>query len=160
VTGPLLIDGFGSSVRLRGARLFEAGPTAALWVPAGRPRLSLYAIGHYYDRWLSDRGAVYLWPEERGKPVSGWLSMRLVAPRQTGPVKLTFRLPGGTATSVRVRPGRPERLNIQVCGSGRWTATFRSDVHGLVGLRAVSVKATAPVFRASASACPEPEPVA
>jgi hypothetical protein len=159
VTGPLLVDGFGSSVQLRGARLLQAGPTAAVWVPAGRPRLAVYEIGHYHDGWLADRGAVYLWPEERGRALSGWLSMRLTVPRQAGKVKLTFRLPGGLATSVQVRPGRPERLNIQVCGTGQWTATYRSDVHGLIGLRAVSVKATEPVFRASASACPEPEAV-
>jgi hypothetical protein len=41
VTGPLLVDTYGSSVRLRGAHLLEAGPTASLWVPDGRPRLSL-----------------------------------------------------------------------------------------------------------------------
>jgi hypothetical protein len=160
VSGPLLVDRFGSSVQLRGARLVESGPTAALWVPAGRPRLALYWIGHYHDGWLADRGAVYLWPDQRGKALSGWLSMRLTVPRRAGKVKLTFRLPGGSATSVQVRPGKPERLNIQVCGSGRWTATFRSDLHGMIGLRAVSVQATEPVFRASPSACPEPEPVA
>jgi hypothetical protein len=159
VTEPLLVDGFGSTVRLGGARLFEAGPTASLWVPAGRPRLSLYAIGRYHDGWLADRGAVYLWPEAGAHAVSGWLSMRLTAPRRAGKIRLTFRLPGGTATSVQVRPGQPQRLNIQVCGNGSWSATFRSDVHGMVGLRMVSVKATAPVFRAGASACPEPEAV-
>ena len=67
VTEPLVVDTFGSTVRLRGARLVEKGPTASLWAPAGNPRLSLYAVGRYYDGWLANAGAIYLWPAEKGE---------------------------------------------------------------------------------------------
>jgi hypothetical protein len=154
VTEPLLVDEYGSTVRLQAAHMLESGPTASLWVPDGRPQLSLYAIGRYYDGWLADAGAVYLWPQTVGGRLSGWLTMQLNGPRQAGNVTLTFRLPGGERSTVRVRAGSSQRLNLQVCGAGAWYATFRSDVHGLIGLRAVSVRASAPVFRPSASACP------
>jgi hypothetical protein len=161
VKGPMLVDTFGSTVRLQGARMLEAGPTAALWVPdrSGRPRLSLYALGRYYDGWLAGRGLVYVWPEAAGRPLSGWLSMRLTAPRSLGAVKLTFQLPGGERTSVHLRPGISQRVEIAVCAAGRAHLAYRSNVIGFVGLRAVSVKATAPVFTASPSACPAPQPV-
>ena len=67
VTEPLVVDTFGSTVRLRGARLVEKGPTASLWAPAGNPRLSMYAVGRYYDGWLANAGAIYLWPAEKGE---------------------------------------------------------------------------------------------
>ncbi len=159
VTGPLLVDAYGSTVRLRGAHLLEAGPTASLWVPDGRPRLSLYAVGRYHDGWLADAGAVYLWPERAGTALSGWVSTQLVAPRELGAVSVDFQLPGGERTAVHLRPGVPQGVNLQVCGHGTWYATFRSNRHGLVGLRVVSVKASAPVFTSSASACPVPEAV-
>jgi hypothetical protein len=161
VGGPLLADTFGSTVRLRGAWMLEAGPTAALWVPdrSGTPRLSLYALGRYHDGWLADTGAIYVWPEVAGGPLSGWLTMRLSAPRNAGAVRLTFGLPEDRRVSVRVRPGKPQRVSIAVCGTGSRYVTYRSNVHGYVGLRAVSVRATAPVFSADASACPVPQPV-
>jgi hypothetical protein len=86
--------------------------------------------------------------------------MRLTAVREIGPVTIRFRLPGGQHTEVRVRPGASQRVNVAVCGSGDWYATFRSDVHAMNALRFVSVQATAPVFTPSRSACPAPEPVA
>ncbi len=161
VGGPLLLDQFGSVVRLRGAHLLEAGPTASLWVPDNgrRPQLALYAIGRYHDGWLADRGAVYLWPDRAGGELSGWLSMRLTSPKAVGANTITFELPGGEKTAVRLRPGAPEPVNIAVCGRGDWYATFRSSVHGLVGLRTVSVRSSAPVFRPSPNACPVAESV-
>ncbi len=159
VTGPVLVDAYGSTVRLRGAHLLEAGPTASLWVPDGRVQLSLYAVGRYHDGWLADAGAVYLWPERAGKALSGWLSMRLLAPREIGAVSIEFRLPGGARTAVHLRPGVSQRVNLQVCGDGDWYSTFRSARHGMIGLRMVSVKASAPVFTPSVSACPVPETV-
>ena len=162
LAGPLVVDTYGSTVELQGAHLVEAGPTASLWVPAGRPRLQLYAIGRYYDGWLADAGAIYAWPAATGRPLSGWLSMRLTAPREfSKAARITFRLPGGKRTSLTIRPGATRRLHVAICGDGNnWYATYKSSVHGLVGLRSVSVKATEPVFTPSASACPVSQPIA
>ncbi len=161
IRGPLVVDEYGSTVRLRGAASIETGPTATLWVPAGRPRLSLYATGRYYDGWLASAGAVSLWPEAPGQPVSGWLSMRLTAPPNGHALTLTFRLPGGERMSLRLRPGASRRLRIAACSDRDWHAAFRSSSFQLIGLRAVSVRASEPVFTPSSSACPVREnPVA
>jgi cell shape-determining protein MreD len=160
--GPLLVDGFGSYVRLRGAREVAQGPVSTLWAPAGKPRLELYAIGRYFDNWLADVGAVYIWPQAKGAKISGWLSMRLTAPPEAGKVTLRLQLPGGKRTTVHVHPGAMQRLNVAVCGNGSryWYMTFHSSAFGWDDSRRVSVKATAPVFTPSPSACRTPEPVA
>ncbi len=156
VTGPLLMDSYGSAVRLTGASLVEEGPTASLWRPdrGARPRLSLYAIGRYHDGWLADRGAFYLWPRQ-----SGWLTVRLTSPGEIGANTITFQLPGGESTSVQLRGGRQQVVNLAVCEPGAWYATYKAKLHGRIGLRAVSVRASVPAFRADPSACPVPEPV-
>jgi hypothetical protein len=151
--GPLLVDGYGSYVRVRNANLVAEGPVSALWAPTGAPRLELYAIGRYYDGWLADVGAVYLWPATAGAKLSGWLTMRLTAPDGPG-VTLRFELPGGKKTSLRVPPGATRRLNVAVCSNNHdWYGTFNSDSSAFVGLRRVSVQATAPTFTPDPSAC-------
>jgi hypothetical protein len=154
VLEPLLVDDYGSTVRLRGARVLLAGPTAKLWVPAGRPRLSLYATGRWHDGWLADRGTIRLWPEAATGDISGWLSMRLTASRDADAGKVTFRPHGGRPIAVHLQPGQTRRAKIPVCASGSWRATYRSSIHQLVNLRLVSVRSTAPVFTPSPSACP------
>lgn len=161
LSGPLVMDSYGSTVKLQGAHLVEAGPTASLWVPDGRPRLQMYAIGRYYDGWLADAGAIYIWPASKAKPVSGWLSMRLTAPADVPTARITFQLPGGERTVVVIPPGATRRLHVAVCGDGGdWYTTYKSNIRGLFGLRSVSVKATEPVFTPSAAACPVAQPVA
>jgi hypothetical protein len=156
VAGPVLVDTFGSTVRLQGARLLEEGPTAALWVPdrGDRPRLALYAPGRYHDGWLADAGGIYVWPRVAGGRLAGRLSIELTDPPETGrAITLTFRLPKGERIAVRVAPGAPRHVRIPVCATGSWYATYKSDVRGIVGLRAVSVRASAPVFTPGESAC-------
>ena len=159
LAGPLVMDTYGATVRLQSAHLVEAGPTASLWVPDGRPRLQLYAIGRYYDGWLADVGAIYVWPAAKAKPVSGWLSMRLTAPTDAPTARITIQLPGGKRTVLVVQPGATQRLHVAVCGAGDdWYMTYKSSIHALLGLRAVSVQASEPVFTPSAAACPAARP--
>lgn len=127
---------------------------SALWVPAGQPRLALYAVGRYYDGWLARAGAIYLWPAEKRKPLTGQLSLTLTAPPRPGAVALRFLLPRGEQRLVRVRPGAPTRVSIAVCAARSWYTVFRASSHGLVGSRVVSVRATAPVFTPAEDACP------
>jgi hypothetical protein len=157
VSGPLLVDNYGSTVRLRGARLLEAGPTAELWVPAGRPRLALYATGRWHDGWLAPGGTVRVWPEAAGRGLAGRLSIRLTDPPDGTAGRVTFRLPGGRTLSVHMAPGSRRRVTIPVCSSGSWRATYESTIRRLVSLRLVSVRATAPVFTSDPSACPRLE---
>jgi hypothetical protein len=154
VTGPVLVDTFGSTVRLRGARVLESGPTATLWLPvrAERPRLAFYALGRYYDEWLGSAGAFFAWPQQVGARVSGWISMRLTAQRSLGSARLTFN-DGQTRRSVTIPAGASRLVRIPVCAVRRARVTFNSNVQALVGLRPVSVRSTVPTFTQSPSAC-------
>jgi hypothetical protein len=150
---PLLVDEYGSTVRLERAHVLETGPTARLWVPDGRPRLSLYATGRYYNGWLAGQGRIRLWPDSAGGRLRGWLMMRLVAPSDAKSDLIAFRLPDGRTTRVRLIPGAQRRVDLPVCGAGVWQTTYRSRVQRIVNLRLVSVKASRPVFRPDPSAC-------
>jgi hypothetical protein len=156
VTGPLLVDTFGSTVRLRGARELERAPTAALWVPEpdARPRLAFYALGRYSDGWLANAGLMYVWPSARGDRVAGWISMELTSPRAVGPARVTFAMSETRRLRVNLRPGVPRRVRLAICTKGSTHVTYRSNVQVSVGLRLLSVRSTAPVFRPDRSACP------
>jgi hypothetical protein len=153
--GPLLVDGFGSTVRLRGARVVARSPMSTLWAPTGEPRLSLYAIGRYYDGWLGAVGAVYLWPASVGGRVTGHVVLKVRAPDTQGrPLVLRFEGPARRLIAVRLEPGERGTIRIPVCTAGPAYITFRSSAHGWAQLRAVSVHSSAPAFVPDEGACP------
>jgi hypothetical protein len=156
--GPLLVDGFGSTVRLRGAHVLESGPTATLWLrdSGARPRLAFYALGHYHDGWLAAAGAMYAWPEAAGRPVSGWITMRLTAPRAIGAMRLTFALSPSKSVQIRLGSGQTRQVRIPLCGGRDAHVSYRSSVRAIVGLRLVSARATAPAYTPDESACRAP----
>jgi len=149
----LVVDGYGSTIRLRGADLVRRAPTATLWLPVGRARLALYATGRYYDGWLADRGAVFLWPDRAGGRVAGYVELRLTSPGFIGRAKVTFSVPGGKRIRVALRPDSPQRVRIPVCSSGRTRVGYFAGVRAFMPPRFISVKSTAPVFRPDRSAC-------
>jgi hypothetical protein len=153
--GPLLVDTYGSTVRLQDARVVGRGPSSTLWTPDGsdRPRLRLYALGRYFDGWLAADGVMFVWPSAPGRPVSGWISMRLTAPPAVGPATLTFQFGRHARTTVRISPGTPRDVRIPICGSKDARVAYRAKNLTLVGTRSVSVQATAPVFTPSRAAC-------
>jgi hypothetical protein len=153
--GPLLVDTYGSTVRLQDARVVGRGPSSTLWTPegSGRPRLRLYALGRYFDGWLAADGVMFVWPSAPGRPVSGWISMRLTAPPAVGPATLTFQFGRHARTTVRISPGTPRDVRIPICGSKDARVAYRAKNLTLVGTRSVSVQATAPVFTPSRTAC-------
>jgi hypothetical protein len=155
LSGPLLVDTYGSTVRLRGARIVATAPHAVLWLPSKEtgPRLSLYAPGRYTDGWLASRGLISVWPEARGGQVSGWLTMHLTTPRWLDTVNLTFEGQGVERLSIRLRPGAAEPVRLRICSNRVARITYRSDSRTFLGLRPVSAKATAPVFTPSRKAC-------
>jgi hypothetical protein len=155
LAGPLLADIYGSTVRLQDARVVGKSQTATLWLPdhADHPRLRLYAIGRYSDGWLAKSGVIYVWPRVAGRRVSGWISMRLAASRLAGAATITFQFSEHARTTVHVRPGRPQLLRVPLCATKNARVTYRSKKVTLIGVRAVTVRATAPVFTPSPSAC-------
>jgi hypothetical protein len=157
VRRPLLVDGFGSTVRLRGARAVGRTPMATLWAPDGAraPRISLYAIGRYYDGWLGAIGAVYLWPENAGGRVAGHVVLHVRAPQMQGKsMTLRFENPARHVTVIRLRSQEQRTIRIPVCAAGPAYVTIRSSIHGFAQLRAVSVHSSAPRFVPDDGACP------
>jgi hypothetical protein len=156
VTTPVLIDAYGSTVRLSDARLLQTGPTASLWVPNARARLSLYAVGHYHDGWLAAAGSVFLWPETPGGALHGWLSIDVTVPAEAQkPAVLRLRSREGATSSLRLEPGERGTARLAICSEGSSAAIYRSSLRGMIGLRFVSVRAAAPRFVPDPAACTE-----
>jgi hypothetical protein len=129
--------------------------TATLWLPdrARRPRLRLYGIGRYSDGWLAKSGVIYVWPRVPGRPVSGWVSMRLAASRLVGAATITFQFSEHARKTVHVRPGRPQDVRLPLCATKDARVTYRSKKLTLIGMRAITVRATEPVFTPGEAAC-------
>lgn len=150
--GPLLIDGYGSFVRLRDAEIVKRGPMSALWKPLSIPRLDLYATGRYHDGWLANVGIIYVWPDEAGGLVSGWISMRVTMPSSFAPRTLTFTT-RGERVRLRLRPGVSRQIRVPACGVAKARVAFRSDYLDFAGLRLVSARSSEPEFVPNRSAC-------
>ncbi|MFN2469367.1 MAG: hypothetical protein ABR521_14710, partial [Gaiellaceae bacterium] len=152
LAGPLLVDGFASSVILAGARVLDRSQASSLWQPRGDARLSVYLRGRHHDGWLADRGAVAVWSP--GTRVAGRLRLTLTALRAAGTVTLSFRLrPGAAPVAVRLLPEVPRTVDLPICSAGAWQGEFWADVTGTVDGRRVSVRASEPRFVESPGAC-------
>lgn len=153
VTGPLVVDGYGSVLELRGARRVATAPTKTLWLPQGGAQLRLAFVGRYYDGWLGSGGTADAWPERPGDRVAARLELDLLAPSQGGPLALRIDLPGGARLRRVLQPGRQQRLSIPVCARGRWSASFAADALRVVDGRRVGLRASAPRLRDDPAAC-------
>lgn len=152
---PLLVDGYGTTIVLRGGRTVAASPPYRLVQPAGRPRLALYMPGRYFDGWLSLAGRVTVWPERLGGDLAGRLELELRSPRTADPVAITFERPGGGTVSFPLRAGERRRVSLPLCSqSGPWKVEFSVPFTGTVGHRLVSVQATTPRYVPAPGICP------
>src|SRR5262249_56650659 len=88
-----------------------------------------------------------------GRPVSGWLSMRLATTRFLRSSHLTFQYGEHRRTTVLVTRDRPQTVRIPVCAANNARVTFRAKEYAIFGDRAVSVESTAPTFTPNAAAC-------
>ena len=115
--GPLVVDGYASTVQLADARLVARAPRDTLILPRGPARLRLYVIGRAADGLLvGSRGALLFWTDRPGVlvvRVSG-RDLRIGARHVHGAAIL--RLPvcragrfaiGVTTTIDRIIAGRP-----------------------------------------------------
>ena len=65
--GPLVVDGYASTVQLEGARLVASAPRDRLYMPRGEARLRLYALGRSADGLIvGSRGAIIFWADRPG----------------------------------------------------------------------------------------------
>jgi len=139
---PLLIDGFGGTLRLADADLLGSSPSFSLWQPHGNARLSLYLAGRYADGWLAGAGRMYLWPSRPGGVVAARLELPLVAPPEQ--VTLHFRAKAAPPLTVQLRANERRTVSLPVCSRGPWYLTFLSENRGFVGGRVVSVQSGEP----------------
>lgn len=146
--GPLLVDGHGSTVLLRGARRVAAGPTKTLWQPDGTPQLELLVAGRYFSGLMAAEGGIRAWPAEPGGRIAAWLELELSAPSA---VTVEVELPDDRTLSRTVTA--PTLVRIPVCSRGVWTASYRSGSIGVVHGTRVGVRASEPRLVADASAC-------
>jgi hypothetical protein len=136
VAGPLLVDGFGQTVRFASARTVARFGTWTL--VTGDTRLRLQATGRYADGWLAPQGKISVWGAR------GHVALTLTAPHGAGTVTMTFAWPRHTMR-VRLTPERPQRVVLPV-ESLPFTAGYTASSYGFLGSRPVSVRATAPAF--------------
>jgi hypothetical protein len=151
VVQPLLIDGWGGTVRLRGARLVQSAAGFDLWQPTGTPRLELYYGGRYPDGWLGTFAWIDLWPDRAG--LAGRLAFDLALPSASRPVTVELASRGSARRTLTLRSGRTQHVELTVCSSKRWQVVLRASGSGAVGTRVVSTRSTVPVFRQDPGAC-------
>jgi hypothetical protein len=156
VEGPLLVDGYGGTIALSGAKVLASSQSYTLWRPKGPARLSLYLAGRYSDGWLAGAGRMYLWPERAGGPIAKRVTLTLAAPAAADGMTIRFQEPGKAVREVRLEPGRSQSVAFDVCSRGPWHVTYISSVRGFVGTRVVSAQAGRP--RVTPIACSTQRP--
>ena len=145
VDGPVLVDGYGGTIELAGAKAVASSQSYTLWRPNGPARLSLYLAGRYSDGWLAGAGRMYLWPERRGEPIGKRVTLTLAAPAAAEGMTLRFDEAGKPVREVKLVPGRPQTVTFEVCSPSTWYVTYLSSVRGFVGTRVVSAQASEPL---------------
>ncbi|MEP6811514.1 MAG: hypothetical protein ABI990_00850 [Actinomycetota bacterium] len=125
--GPLVVDGYASTVDFRAARIVARAPRDRLIVPAGIARLRLYVIGRSTDGLLaSSRGAILFWADRPGM--------------------IVVRVSGGDL-HVGDRAIKGSRLlQLPVCRAGRFAIAFQTTLDRLVGGRPAGGRMSLPRF--------------
>jgi hypothetical protein len=141
----VLVQEHAARAELDGARLVTREANTSLWQPVGgTPRVAVLTTGYFPDGWLADRTTVSVWP--RGdEPREGTLRIAFALPDGVPPDDLTLTAPDLERT-VRVAPGRPARLTIDVHASRPWTLVIRGSRPLLSVGRLVSVQGAPPTF--------------
>jgi hypothetical protein len=127
VSGQVVLDEDGTAL-LPVARERENGP----WLSARSPQLAAMIEGRYGDGWFAPSGRAQVF-----RP--GRISFTVVAPEP-----MTLRIAGRV-----VRIGTHAPVRVYLCASRSFGYAFSK--HGYVGLRAVSARATLPVWTRSRS---------
>jgi len=153
LTDPALIDQYSASVQVRDAKRLGSDPTSVLYRPAGALTLRLVAIGQLDKNWLAERGAFLVWPDVKGGPVAGHITLHLSLPAGAHTIRMQFR-GRHLLRTVAISPGTPRVLSLPVCGNGPTDVTFAAQSSGRLGDgRIVSVGSTPPVFTPDPRAC-------
>jgi hypothetical protein len=133
IQGPLVVDGYASTVVLQDARVVASAPHDRLWVPRSGGRLRLYITGRSANGLLWSRGRISYWADGPGRlivPVSG-TDVRIGAHRVRG--RAILRLP--------------------VCGAGLWSVRFSATLQGRIAGRLVGGRMGLPRFVSARHPC-------
>lgn len=156
LAGPVVVDGYGSVVRLRGASILASSPHYDLWRPNGAAaRLSLYFGGLYRDGWIAPRSTIRMWPGQSGQ-LAGHLTFTLRLPFDSSGVRVVGSLPGGRRFDAKLPSRTPTKISIPVCSTGLWQAELQVRFVAVAPGRYLAARTTSPVFHADPSACAVP----
>jgi hypothetical protein len=153
ITSALLVDDYSVTALFTGATPVAHATFHTLWKPHGTPRLSLYAIGRYYDGWLAGSGGIALWPKPGARSLAGFFTMRVTGNAALGDVDLVFDLPNGRKATYSVAPGQTKLLRVPVCSQGSWQVPFHTTKRQIAGGRGVSLTSGVPGFTPDARGC-------
>lgn len=157
VSGPLLVDEFSTTVRLRDARVAGRSKTMTLYRLGGRARLAMLWPGRFFDGYLATAGSIVVWPAREHARLAGWLTFRASAPRLDGSNDLNLQVVGGRRQVVHLPRGRSVPVRLAVCTSGRpWQVAYDARPLGFADIRLVAARASVPVFTPSRAACERP----
>jgi hypothetical protein len=145
--GALAVDGYSSTVLLRGARTVATAPSFRLELPSGPARLAALMAGRSTNGLLAHDGEIVLWPEH-GSRLAGWLELTVRAP-DSGPLSLDI----GDGV-VRAPAGGSTRIRMPVCSRGSWSMGFTASPQQLMGGRVVSGRSSPPRYVPDRAACP------
>jgi hypothetical protein len=155
VTGPVMIDDWATGVELQQATFVSRSTSGALYRPHGNLRLRLLSFGRYADGWLTNHGALVIWPAPGERRLSGRLEFPIRAPRPDGTVTIRIRQPGSDKLlAFTTKPGQTRTIVIRVCSSGAVSLPFSAAPLGGIGDgRTVTAMTGRPRFVPSAAAC-------
>jgi hypothetical protein len=132
--GPVVVDGFGSTVLLQDARVVAAAPNNRLWLPRTDARLRLYVIGRAEaggGLWRS--GRIMYWADRPGV---------LIVPVSGKDVHVGTHRVRGRAT-----------LRLPICARGQWSIDYSATLSGFSGGRLLGGHMGLPRFVAAAHPC-------
>lgn len=145
VSGPLLVEGYSSTLTLADARPVVSSPLSTLWRLHGPARVSTFAKGRYFDGWLASESSITVWPDASGT-ANGVLRLTLYLPKGVTGGSVLLTAPGYRRT-VSVPPGATRNVEIPVHHRSPFTLGLRSTaLRFLSDGRDVSVEARVPVF--------------
>jgi hypothetical protein len=152
LTGPLVIDSYLHTVRLRGAVDVGKSSSFTLWLPRGLPRFSLYASGLGSGA-IGPNTTLRLWPEKSGARLAGFLSFRASVTPEVGQVTLSLKTPGAAKRTITLKRGGTSPIRFAVCSKQPWRAMINANRASITGTRLISARASTPVWHEDATAC-------
>jgi Dolichyl-phosphate-mannose-protein mannosyltransferase len=155
VTGPVLIDDWGTTVELQQATLVKSSVAGSLYKTGSGLRLRLLAFGRYADGWLGGRGTIIIWPTVHQHGLAGRLVMTVRGPTPESTATISFLQTKYTPQlTFKTTHNATRTISINICSSGPVTLPFTAGpIGGLGDQRAVVARTGRPHFVPDPAAC-------